>query len=248
LDTARILAHSLYRLIEAIVQREIPLRFLAFPRFCTDLEYLRRALVPVLPHDLDAARFVNRIGPLVERHKIRVGEEIDEARREVIDEDPEPTYPKISTLYEASLKREVKRLLAELSVARTQLAKVTEQLDAMAAGRQQLQELLANSRAASFERCERLDQELRERATQISQLQVNLKKMQGELFEKAKDSKQLRQQIDSIHTSICWRVTWPIRWFHKQVAWARRRVPRCRSAESAGQIEGHFVRRSKKLF
>ena len=63
LDAARILAHSFHRLIEALVQREIPLPFLAFPRFCTDLEYLRRVLTPVLPADLDATKFADRINP-----------------------------------------------------------------------------------------------------------------------------------------------------------------------------------------
>jgi hypothetical protein len=31
----------------------------------------------------------------------------------------------------------------------------------------------------------------------------------------------LRQQVDSIHASICWRLTWPIRWLHKQAIRAR---------------------------
>ena len=78
LDAARILAHSFHRLIEALVQREIPLHFLAFPRFCTDLEYLRRVLTPVLPADLDATKFADRINPLIERQKIRAEEEIVE--------------------------------------------------------------------------------------------------------------------------------------------------------------------------
>jgi hypothetical protein len=120
-DAARILAPSFHRLIEALVQREIPLHFLAFPRFCTDLEYIRRVLTPVLPADLDATKFADRINPLIERQKIRVEEDIIETNREVINESSEPAYPELSTLHEESLKREVKRLLTELSEARAQL-------------------------------------------------------------------------------------------------------------------------------
>jgi predicted O-methyltransferase YrrM len=48
---------------------------------------------------------------------------------------------------------------------------------------------------------ERLIQQLQERDAQISQLQAELSERLG--------------QIDSIHASICWRLTWPIRWLHK---------------------------------
>jgi hypothetical protein len=247
LDAARILAQSLHRLIEALVPQEVPLHFLAFPRFCTDLEYLRRVLLPLLPSDLDAATFVDRVSPLIEQHKIRVRGEIDETKREVIDDASEPTYPKLSTLYEAALKREVKRLLTELSVAGTQLETATGQRDAMVAECQQVQKLLANSNNANVKLnvlCEQLNQQLRERETKISQLHMDVTKLHTEvagraeaiqisrlqadlakvhtaLTERTSETEQLRGQIDSIHTSICWRVTWPIRWFHKLVTRGR---------------------------
>lgn len=107
----------------------------------------------------------------------------------------EPAYRELSTLHEASLKREVKRLLTELSEARAQLGD-------MAAERQQLRELLANSRTASSQ-------------------------LQGKLRERISDSEGLRKQIDSIHASICWRVTSPIRWFHKQVRARNTLLKRC---------------------
>jgi hypothetical protein len=70
LDVARVLAHSFHRLIEALVEREIPVHLLAFPRFCTDLDYLLRALAPVLPADLDPATLRERIAPVIEPDKI----------------------------------------------------------------------------------------------------------------------------------------------------------------------------------
>ena len=51
-------------------------------------------------------------------------------------------------------------------------------------------------------------QELRERQAQILQLQT-------ELSEQIKESDQLRQRLDSMRASICWRLTWPIRRLHQ---------------------------------
>jgi hypothetical protein len=113
LDAARTLAQSFHRLIEALVEREIPLYLLAFPRLCTDLEYLHRVLGPLLPAELDANTFADRINPLIDRQKIRVEGEIAEIEREIMDQTLEQAYPGLSTLHEMSLKREVKRLLAE---------------------------------------------------------------------------------------------------------------------------------------
>ena len=36
------------------------------------------------------------------------------------------------------------------------------------------------------------------------------------ISERTNKADQLRQQIESIHRSICWRLTWPIRWLHRQ--------------------------------
>jgi hypothetical protein len=63
--------------------------------------------------------------------------------------------------------------------------------------------------------CERLNQEVQGRGTQISQLQADLNKLLAQLSERIYEGDQLRRQIDSIHGSICWRLTWPIRWLHK---------------------------------
>ena len=47
-------------------------------------------------------------------------------------------------------------------------------------------------------------------------LQADLARFQAELSARANDGEQLRRQIDSIHGSICWRITSPIRWLHQQ--------------------------------
>jgi hypothetical protein len=66
-----------------------------------------------------------------------------------------------------------------------------------------------------------------ERATRISQLQEALcetqsqgerlvQQLRAQLTEQVNQSTQLKGQIDSIRASICWRLTWPIRWLHRQ--------------------------------
>jgi hypothetical protein len=70
--------------------------------------------------------------------------------------------------------------------------------------------------------CEQLNKELRERTAHLSQLEAKLAKLQVETSERINDSELLRGKIDSMRSSICWRLTWPIRWCHMQLNWGRR--------------------------
>jgi hypothetical protein len=180
LDVGRVLAHSFHRLIETLVEREIPIYFLAFPRFCTDLDYLRRALAPVLPAEIDEATFKERVAPVIELDKIRVADEIaGTKKREAVHED-------LSILHEVALKREVKQLSAQLQAIAKNQAKEPPP-----------------------------PKEFQESTAQISQLQLEVTRLQAELSERTNDGERLRQKIDSIHASICWRLTWPIRWVQR---------------------------------
>jgi hypothetical protein len=68
---------------------------------------------------------------------------------------------------------------------------------------------------------ENVHEALKVQATQISQLQVELTKLKAELSERLNDRERLIRQIDSIHASVCWRLTGPLRWLHKQASRAR---------------------------
>jgi hypothetical protein len=59
-------------------------------------------------------------------------------------------------------------------------------------------------------------------------LERRLANLQAELSERANEGGRLRQEIDSMRASVCWRVTWPIRWFHKQVNSARSTLSKAR--------------------
>jgi hypothetical protein len=57
---------------------------------------------------------------------------------------------------------------------------------------------------------------------QLARCQAELARWRAELAARTYASEQLRRQIDSLHGSICWRMTWPIRWLHKQFNQARK--------------------------
>jgi hypothetical protein len=68
----------------------------------------------------------------------------------------------------------------------------------------------------------RLSSEAEESEAQILQMQGALSKLQAELTERSNEAERLRRQVDSIQASICWRLTWPIRWLHGQVVRSKR--------------------------
>jgi hypothetical protein len=72
--------------------------------------------------------------------------------------------------------------------------------------------------------CEQLTKELSVRATRLSEPEVNLTKLQAELSERTTENVLLKGKIDSIHSSICWRLTWPIRWLHTQIKRVERKL------------------------
>jgi hypothetical protein len=68
----------------------------------------------------------------------------------------------------------------------------------------------------------RLSSEVEESKAQISLLQGELSKLQTVLTERSNEAERLRRHVDSIQASICWRLTWPVRWLHGQFARPKR--------------------------
>jgi hypothetical protein len=93
-----------------------------------------------------------------------------------------------------------------------QLAKQFLQVQEAFSGRErdrdrleELVEQISKDRAAVFERestCHRLVEQLRR-----------------ELSDQVSQGAQLRRRMESMNSSTCWRLTWPIRWLHRQVNW-----------------------------
>jgi hypothetical protein len=115
LDQARLLALGFHRLIEQLVEADIPIRFLAFPRLASDADYLFSKLQEVLPAQaaLEEARRIH--ARLADADKVRVTGEL-----QGLGEGPPAAsvrisktgvkYPKHEELDAIALRREVQRL------------------------------------------------------------------------------------------------------------------------------------------
>jgi hypothetical protein len=72
LDQARILAHSFHCLIEVLARQEIPIKFLAFPRFVDDTAYLYRALGEIIQSKMSLEDFHGRVLPIIDPKLVRI--------------------------------------------------------------------------------------------------------------------------------------------------------------------------------
>jgi hypothetical protein len=117
LDQARLLAVGFHHLIERLVQADIPIILLAFPRLAEDPDYLYARLRPVLPAEvtLEIARAAHR--QLADRGKVRIEAELREA--EAVGQMPigRGDFPSLQTLNNIALRRELGRVREQLAQA-----------------------------------------------------------------------------------------------------------------------------------
>ncbi|CCB65033.1 hypothetical protein [Hyphomicrobium sp. MC1] len=135
IDQSRLLAHSLHRMIEALVRHDVPIKFLYFPKFADDLEYLYRCLKGALPTELSFSEFQRRVVPVINLQKIRAGCELRAEIEVVSDCHPDrfvesEGLPSFGTIDNISLKRELKSL-------RNDLIRITGERDKLIAAEQQ---------------------------------------------------------------------------------------------------------------
>ncbi len=127
LDQARVLAHGFHRLIECLVEREIPIHLISFPRFCADLDYLHRAIRPVLPAPLDQHRFKELVSPVIHLERVRATGEVNDALRTNPVSTERTDVPRLADLHKAALKREVRRLSDEVTALQSELRVLRQQ-------------------------------------------------------------------------------------------------------------------------
>jgi hypothetical protein len=117
-DQARLLAVGFHHLVERLVQADVPLIFLAFPRMVEDADYLYEKLRPFLPPGLtrEAARQAHRHIAAV--NMVRVGAELHRESGRVHDLGAAGRgSPSLERLDNIALRREVERLRAQLANA-----------------------------------------------------------------------------------------------------------------------------------
>ena len=128
-DQSRLLAAGFHRLVNRLVQAEVPLIFVAFPRMVQDTDYLIGKLRPVIPASvtLEQARQSHR--RVADAALVRVGQELSQTGElHVL---PAALLPTLKELDNIALRRELVRLrdrlaateAARLALARSQLVR-----------------------------------------------------------------------------------------------------------------------------
>jgi hypothetical protein len=198
LDQARILAVGFHRLVQRLIEADVPIVFLAFPKLLTDCGYLFAKLRPFLPRSItfELARAAHQA--LAELEKARVGSELSSARSlseaklqsTIIDA---LTHPDFEQLDHIAVRRELKRITAERdALARSQRELIAEH-DALARSQR---ELIAERDALA-----------RSQSELIAERDA-LARSQSELIA-ARDA--LRREHNALLASSSWRLTAPLR-------------------------------------
>ena len=120
IDQARLLATGFHQLIERLVQFDVPITFLAFPRLAEDPDYLFEKLAPFLPGiGLEQARGLH--ASVADNAMIRVGDELGGPSHPAgpvsLTHDPDPKL-----LQNAALRRELTLCRSRLAAAETHAA------------------------------------------------------------------------------------------------------------------------------
>ena len=142
LDQARVLAVGFHRLVERLVDADIPMIFVAFPRLAENPDYLFEKLKPVLPMTItrdQARRSHQRIADL---NLVRVGRE----RR------AGTGMPSFEELDNIALRRELGRMRERLAAAEHASAELPRLREKLAAAEQAAGELAQSRRHPALSR------------------------------------------------------------------------------------------------
>lgn len=195
LDQARILAHSLHRIIEPLVDAEIPIHFLKFPKFAQDVEYLYRRLVSVLPDELSFAEFSTRVAPVIDVRKVRTTSELSEAQGRPDSPTPPVELPQLHDAAELPSFE----TLDHIALKRA-LRSVAGDLQSLTAARN---ELVAQHEALTTDRNDLL--------AQRNALAADCANQEARLADLAAEQKQALARFDHLVNSTSWKLTRPMR-------------------------------------
>jgi hypothetical protein len=183
IDQARLLAVGFHHLLLRLVQADVPIALIAFPRFAQDADYLLRKLFPILPKQIPCAVARDVHSTTFSTAKIRVESEL----RGKAYPPPiagESKMPEFNVLDNVALKRCLNRVRKKLTDAEARCRKAEIEHD-----------LLRYSRAEELVLCQRLARELGDAV--IDAQRERLEKLQAEVV--------------ALRASRSWRITQPLR-------------------------------------
>ncbi len=125
LDQGRLLAVWFHRIVERLTKADIPIVFLAFPRFAEDAGYLFQKLKNYLPTAITSKQAQSIHGKLADASKIRMGKELRKGQAAGGSPSTEAlpiAYPERDELNRIAAQREVTRLSHALNASDARLA------------------------------------------------------------------------------------------------------------------------------
>jgi hypothetical protein len=108
-DQSRLLAAGFHHLVEQLVQADVPIVLLAFPRFAEDADYLYTKLRPILPEEVTREMALAAHLRSADATKIRIEDELHSGGA------PNGSFPSFEALDNAALRRELLRLRERLA-------------------------------------------------------------------------------------------------------------------------------------
>lgn len=206
IDQARLLAVGFHRLIERLVQADVPIVLLAFPRFATDADYLYRKLVHLLPADIPIEQTRAVHAATFKTDSIRVGRELSgESEPDSIQGGLEG--PDLRALDNAALKREVNRLRDQLASTAAQRDAALQGCDAAA---QERDTALQKRDALSLER-DTLQHEFESQTARANEAEARLATEEAERNRLQERHTLLTQELVTLRASWSLRMTRPLR-------------------------------------
>jgi hypothetical protein len=182
-----------------------------------DAEYLYERLKNLLPQNLEKERALKAHAKLVDLSKVRTGAEISAIGNKATPEqnskflEPGIEYPSLDKIDTIALKRAISTLRKLSTECSSQRDSLTLERNSLIAARDTL---LRERDALAAER----DSLVRTRDPLLRERDEN-----------AQRTAEYERIIASIHASVCWRLSWPIRWLHGYARRANRILSKVRS-------------------
>jgi hypothetical protein len=230
IDQGRLLAVGFHHLLQRLIAADIPIIFLAFPRFIDDATYLFEKLRPILPRLVDHKTACSAHQRVADPAKVRVGKEIEALP--VTDRVPSARsmgYASAESLELIAVRRELTRLRKQITALQHDAAAVEDQrrLDQAAASDSDtmLRNKLSAMETALAEATTANEQTARDQAEQVQILQqeihqcrqhalgmtLEISRLNQQAVADAEQQHRLEMTLASMLTSRSWRLTRPYR-------------------------------------
>ncbi len=219
LDQARILAVGFHRLVQRLVDADIPILLLGFPRMIEDCDYLFERLKSVLPETVTPEQARAAHERTAQREKVRVGDELGIEQDGAFSAIPAGiNYPDRDRVDRIALGREIARLNQERAHDQTTIAELGRRV---AEGTSHAQALAAQFEAQCLQRVEagrKVGALAAELEAQRLRTASELEAQRLRTAEAIRLAEALAKEIDALRRSRSWRATAWLRWLSTHTA------------------------------